>query len=330
MDATLFTSTGTTQTITNNDNGTTGFKPDLLWVKSRSVADDNILNDSVRGVANYLVSNTTAAEVNKPTYLTSFNSDGFSIGTGNFTNGVTLVAWQWQAGQGTNTTNTAGSLTSTVSVNQTAGFSIVTFTKTATTSQTIGHGLGIAPSFYVVKTRQSSGYTSWAVYHSSIGAGNYLELNSTAASASSSTIWNNTSPTSSVFSMGTAWTATQNMVAYCWAPVAGFSQFGSYTGNNSADGPFIYTGFRPKFILFKLSSGGLSDWTIIDTSRDTYNTCVDRLNPNTSAAESTGYNVCDILSNGFKLRSAIGDWNVSATYIYAAFAENPFKYANAR
>jgi hypothetical protein len=333
MDATTYTSNGTTQTVSNADLGTVGFKPDLLWFKNRSIVQNNYLVDSNRGVANILVTNATTAENNAPTVVTSFNSNGFSFGVDNTANGNSMVGWQWQAGQGTNTSNTSGSITSTVSVNATAGFSIVTYTGNGVNS-TVGHGLGAVPQLVIVKNRSNSGF-SWIVYSASIGATNYLLLNSTAASAADSTVWNNTNPTSSVFSIGTGGTLNNNgntFVAYCWAPVAGFSQFGSYTGNGSADGPFIYTGFRPKFFLVKDSNDAVDSWYILDSSRNTYNVANSLLFPNTSDAESTNVNyLVDFLSNGFKIRGTGAGLNTNAhTMIYAAFAENPFKYANAR
>jgi hypothetical protein len=309
-----------------------GFQPDFVWVKTRADAASHALTDAVRGVEKALFTNTTGAEVTSSTYLTSFNSDGFTQGgAGNFARN-SLVAWNWNAG-GSNATNTSGTITSTVRANTTSGFSIATFTKNATTSETIGHGLGVAPSMIIVKTRQSSGYTSWAVWHTSIGIGNYLELNTTAASQASSTIWNNTLPTSTVFSMGTAWTNTQNMVAYCFAPVAGYSAFGSYTGNGSADGPFVYTNFRPRWIMYKRTDTSGSSWVVIDTARDTYNYSDKELYPNLSNSENTGSARIDILSNGYKIRSdsTYGYINASGgTYIYMALAESPFKFSLAR
>jgi hypothetical protein len=337
MDATTYTSNGGVQTVTNNDLGTVGFKPDFLWFKNRSITQNNYLVDSNRGVANILVSNATTAENNAPTVVTSFNTNGFSFGVDNTANGNSMVGWQWVAGQGVNNTNTVGSTTSTVSSNTTTGFSIVTYTGTGTTA-TIGHGLNVAPQFIIVKDRVSSAYT-WVVYHASLGATKYLNLNIVDAAYTSSDPWNNTSPTSTVFTTGISNGTNKSgdtYVAYCWAPVAGFSQFGSYAGNNSSDGPFIYTGFRPKFIMIKNYAGASGqDWLIWDTSRSPYNVEQARLKPNDSAAEVSGdgYDYVDALSNGFKLRGQAGSNGTNGSgysYIYAAFAENPFKYANAR
>jgi hypothetical protein len=323
MDATTFTATGTTQTVTN----TAGFKPDLVWQKARNQAYDHLLGDSVRGVANQLSSNTTGAEVSYPNFLTSLNSNGFSLGTTNTPNGTTMVGWQWQAGQGSSSSNTSGSITSTVSVNATAGFSVVTWTGAGSTG-TVGHGLGVAPSMIIAKRRNTT--TNWQVYHSSLGATNQVCLNLTNASFSTTT-WNNTTPTSSVFSVDNVELGANGgtYVAYCWSQIAGFSSFGSYTGNGSTNGTFVYTGFRPKFVLTK-SIGVAHDWNIWDSSRSPYNAAGLLLQPNSSGAEQSPYNV-DLLSNGFKFYDSNATWNGSGeTYIYMAFAENPFKNALAR
>jgi hypothetical protein len=331
MDATLYTGNGSTQTITN----AAGFKPDLVWQKSRSSTAWHNWIDAVRGVGNRLFSNDTGAESFASNSLTSFNSNGFSIGAATDwnTNGQTNVAWQWQAGQGTTSSNTSGSITSTVSVNTTAGFSIVTYTGTGSNA-TVGHGLGVAPKMVIVKIR--SGANDWFVWHTSLTSGAYyLNLNATSAQQSNSVVWNSTIPTSSVFSLGTSGAINgsgSTYVAYCWAEIAGFSKFGSWTGNASTDGPFVYTGFRPKFVLFKNSSAA-TVWIIFDTARNTYNFVDTQLRPNASDADNSAGSAfsMDILSNGFKLRSSDSNFNGSGnTIIYAAFAENPFKNALAR
>jgi hypothetical protein len=329
MDATLYTGNGSTQTITNAG----GFKPDLVWVKSRSAATDNKLTDSVRGTTKGLISNTTGAETTDTNGLTAFGSSGFTVGTDtNYNNNTaTYVGWQWQAGQGSSSSNTSGSITSTVSVNASAGFSVVTYTAPSSGAFTVGHGLGVAPAMIITKSRSNT--YAWGTYHQSIGNTGRVDLNTTSSITTSvNSAWNNTSPTSTVFSMGSDWSGSGiTYVAYCWAEIAGFSKFGSYVGNGSADGPFIYTGFRPKFLLIKNTGSivGYGDWSLIDTSRNTYNVSNSQLRPNTSDSEqtNTAYNT-DILSNGFKLRTAYNDFNASGyTYIYAAFAENPFKNA---
>jgi hypothetical protein len=338
MDATTYTGTGSATTINNADNGTVGFKPDLVWVKTRSAAYDHQLTDSVRGVNKELQSNGTAAEQNYGT-VTSFNSNGFSVGTSATSNqsGVTYVGWQWVAGQGVNNTNTAGSVTSTVSANTTTGFSIVTWTGSGG-NDTVGHGLSVAPKMIITKPRNTAG-TSWVTGHQSLNGGVnpwncFLVLNGTGGQTTSANAWNNTAPTSSVFTSGSGFVgAGYTMVAYCWAEVPGFSQFGSYTGNGSADGPFIYTGFRPKFVMVKCSTTANS-WGIFDSVRDTYNAEYKLLIPNNSNAEDTGSASIvsnDFLSNGIKLRGNWSGFNANGdTYIYMAFAENPTKFANAR
>jgi len=325
MDATLWTgnSTGsTTQTITNAG----GFKPDFLWGKSRSATYNHVLIDSVRGVNKILYSDLTNAEVTNASTLSSFNSNGFTVGIdagGLNDNGKTFVGWQWQAGQGTTSSNTNGSITSTVSVNASAGFSVVTYTGTGANA-TVGHGLGVAPSWIVVKQR--NGTVTWRVYHASLANTQVLYLSATDAATTETTTWNSTTPTSTVFSVGTGSGAngnTNTYVAYCWTPIAGYSAFGSFTGNGTTDNVFIYTGFLPKFILLKASSI-VDTWYIWDSVRGAYNVNSPTLNPNTSAAE-TSVAAFDFLSNGFKLRN-----NASATYVYAAWAENPFKNSLAR
>jgi len=326
-----YTGTGATQVITNS-----GFQPDWVWLKIRSASSNHVLIDSVRGYDKYLASSSTAAESTSTDQFLSFNSNGFTLGSnagaGGNTNqsGSTYVGWQWRASNATAVTNTAGSITSTVSANTTSGFSIATFTSQASGTATVGHGLGVAPSMVIVKGRNVA--YEWYTYHVSLGASAYVSLSNTAASASSTTLWNATSPTSSVFSLGTAWTGSNTFVAYCFAEVAGYSKFGSYTGNGSADGPFVFTGMRPAYVLIKSSTFAGSSWRVWDAKRSTYNVVNSALFPNLSNAEvSTADYAIDFLSNGFKIRSAdAGENNNADTYIFAAFAENPFKYSLAR
>jgi hypothetical protein len=329
MDAQLYTGNGSSQTLTT----TSGFKPDLVWIKQRSAATGNDLTDTVRGATKTLQSQDTAAEETRANDLTAFTSTGFSVGSGGNvnTNAGTYVAWEWQAGQGTNTSNTSGSITSTVSVNASAGFSVVTWSGNSTIGATVGHGLGVAPSMIIVKQR--TGVESWATYHSSLGATKYIDLNGTAGAATSISRWNNTAPSSSVITLYNDSVnngSGSTYVAYCWSQIAGFSSFGSYTGNGSSDGPFVYTGFRPRFVMLKRSDS-TSAWTIQDSARDPENTVDKILYPNYSDAEFSGTDLMDFVSNGFKLRQAGTDRNASGgTYIYMAFAENPFKNALAR
>ena len=328
MAATLYTGTGGTVNVNNAVNGVS-FQPDFVWVKGRSGATDHALYDSVRGTTKDLVSNATSAETTQATGLTAFGSTGFTVGAlaKMNTSAATYVGWQWKAG-GTAVSNTAGSITSSVSANTTAGFSVVTYTGTGANA-TVGHGLGATPGMIIVKQR--SGVNDWPVYHSSLTSAAYiLALNSTNAQGSVPSVFNSLAPTSTLFNIGTntlSNTSGQTYVAYCFAAVAGYSAFGSYTGNGSADGPFVYLGFRPRFVMIKWTN--VESWYIFDTSRGTYNVIGPYMVPNTSAAEAT-YTAVDILSNGFKLRDTNNFVNSSGTYIYAAFAENPTKFANAR
>jgi len=333
MDATLYTGNNTTNNIVNAG----GFKPDLVWVKSRSAAYSNTLINSVMGLGSALFSDTTQAVVATSEY-TSFNSNGFSLTTSGSTasnvNGATYVAWQWQAGQGSTSSGTGtGGITSvTQSVNATAGFSIVTYTGSGANG-TVTHGLGVAPKWVIVKRRDST--SDWPVWNPTsfaVSSANVLFLNATNANFSGATNFNSTAPTPTVFSVGTnpATNASSGTyVAYCWAEIAGFSKFTSYTGNGSADGVFVYLGFRPKYVLTKRTDT-TSDWIIYDTSRNTYNVSDLRLYPNASTAETQAGGM-DLLSNGFKLRDTGPSQNASGgTYIVAAFAENPFKNSLAR
>lgn len=341
MAASLYTGTGygasvpAGQTIVNSVNGV-GFQPDFIWIKERSGTGYNIITDSVRGVTKNLYTNATSAEAtNNGTDVTTFNSNGFSVGTdsngdGVNRNGASVVGWQWQAGKGFTSSNTNGSITSTVSVNATAGFSVVTYTGNGTTGATIGHGLNAVP--YMMITKRRSTTSDWGVYHQVLGNTNYLLLDTTAVSTAGSNVWNNTSPTSTVFTVGNASftnTSTDTFVAYCFTQIAGYSKFGSYTGNSSSDGPFVYCGFRPRWIMIKRTDS-TGSWLLIDTSRNPINIAPNYLLADLSSAEGTD-NVFDVLSNGFKVRTTSASENASSgTYIYACFAENPFNYSLAR
>ena len=335
MAATTYTGNLTGQSITNGGNNTLGttFQPDLVWIKSRSAATDNKWTDSVRGATKALISNTTGAETTDTTGVTALNSNGFTLGVSTVYNNVatTYVAWQWKAG-GTSASNTNGTITSTVSANPTAGFSVVTYTGTGANA-TVGHGLGVAPSMIILKQRNAVDY--WVVWQTALGSTGYLLLNSTNGSSTAATYWNSTTPTSTVFSLGSDSRPNGSgttYVAYCFAAVAGYSAFGSYVGNGSNDGPFVYTGFRPRFLLIKNTTTAGTNWEIWDSARDLYNVESNRLYPDSSAAENGGQNAYDFLSNGFKARQGgATDSNQSgATIIYAAFAENPFRNALAR
>jgi hypothetical protein len=327
--ATTYTGTGSSLAIANTVNSVS-FQPDFVWVKGRSGATDHALYDAVRGTTKQIESNTTTAETTEATGLTAFGTGGFTVGAlaQMNTNAATYVGWQWKASNATAVTNTSGSITSSVSANQTAGFSIVTYTGTGANA-TVGHGLNIAPAFIIIKSR--SAVTEWGVFFGD--ATRYLLLSTTGAAVTSSTFWNNTNPTGSTFSLGSASTVNFNAttyVAYVFSTIAGYSKFGSYTGNGSADGPFVYLGFRPRFVLFKTITDGTTSWLMMDSSRSVYNLQGANLFPNLANAENT-VGAVDFLSNGFKLR--INDLSVNGsggTYIYAAFAENPFSYSLAR
>jgi len=313
FDATLYTGTDTTQSIINSG----AMQPDLVWVKARNTAYNHYLYDVVRGATNALRSSTTGAESQAGDSTLVLQSNGFQVtgtGLGVNSNGTTIVGWQWKEGA-------------------TQGFDIVTYTGTGSNT-TIAHNLGVAPAMMILKRR--SAIDSWPVYHASIGAANALILNNTNAQGAVATYWNNTAPTSSVFSVGTDSAVNASgstYIAYLFSEVAGFSRFGSYTGNGSADGPFVFCGFRPRFVMVKNITSA-ADWFMTDTSRDTYNVTVNKLTANTATAEASnaGLGQFDILSNGFKQRQGTGTGlnNSGNTYIFMAMAENPFKNALAR
>jgi hypothetical protein len=325
MDATLYTGTGATQSITNAG----AFKPDFVWMKTRNVSANSNLIDSVRGVTKLLQLNSTGAEATNTDVLSSFNSNGFTVVSdyGSNYSGNTYVGWQWQAGQGSTVSNTSGSITSNVSVNTTAGFSVVTYTGTGANA-TVGHGLGVAPKMVIVKVRSTT--DNWYVYHVSLGNTQAVLLNGTQATSATGA-WNNTTPTSSVISLGTTSAvnaSSATYVAYCWAEIAGFSKAFSYTGNGSTDGSFVYTGFLPRFVLIKRTDT-TGDWYMWDTARNTYDVITNTLLANSSAAETSATSI-DALSNGFKLRNTTAGFNASSgTYIGMAWATNPFKNSNA-
>jgi hypothetical protein len=328
MDTKLYTGNGGTQTISGLE-----FSPDLVWIKTRSANGyAHILQDTVRGAGKSLASQSTNLEVgNAGDFIGSFNSDGFSVnttylsGTAPDTNGNvdTFVAWAWDAGSST-VTNNDGSIASQVRTNPSAGFSIVKWNNGGGGVQNVGHGLNATPEFWIFKPIDTSG--SWFVYHKSIGTGKYLRLERTDAQVGTLTYW---TPTATAMNIATNLVVgtSSNMIAYCFAPVEGYSAMGSYTGNGSADGPFVFTGFRPAFLMIKATTTNTS-WYMLDEKRDGYNTIVPALIANGSNAESsvnpTGGKL-DFLSNGFKLRASSGLNESGNTYIYAAFASNPFQ-----
>ena len=325
----LYTGTGSSNAVTG-----VGFQPDWTWIKERAGAADHFLFDAVRGVTNSIRSDQGSATYTNAQLLTAFGTDGFTVGTdGNVNgNGSTFAAWNWKAnGQGSS--NTDGSINTTyTSVNTTSGFSISTYTGTGSNA-TVGHGLGVAPSVMIVKNLTNA--NSWSVYHKGLNGGvtpqNYfLHLNETDPKAANAATWNNTAPTSSVFSIGTNNNTggSYNYVAYCFAEKQGFSKFGSYTGNGNADGAFIYTGFKPAFVIIK-ESNGTNSWQMWDNKRPGYNLTDKYLQPNTTSAEISGNNQIDILSTGIKLRSSNTANNGNGqSFIYMAFAEAPLVGSN--
>ena len=303
---------------------TLNFQPDWVWLKSRSNADTHVAFDSVRGVNKRLSPSETSQESTTSDELTAFNSDGFTLGTGDNVNRAsqTMVAWSWLSG-GSASSNGDGSITSSVSANTTAGFSIATYTGTGS-SATIGHGLSSVPQMIIVKRRDSA--DGWFIYHHSIGNGKYLRLETTDAEASSSNLWGGTDPTSSVFTVNNNSTngSSRTFVAYCFAEKKGYSKFGSYTGNGNADGTFVYTGFKPAFVILKRTDA-TNNWHMVDNKRDTFNPTDLQLYPNLNNSEYAETDGMDFLSNGFKIRESATWINASGgTYIYMAFAEAPF------
>ncbi len=331
FDTVLWTGNGSSQSITLPG----GFSPDLVWLKQRNGTDWHGLFNTIVGATTRLFSNSTNAEATNAQTLTSFNSNGFSVGNTNEVNGNNnpYVAWCWDAGSST-VTNTQGSITSTVRANASAGFSIVTYTGTGATGGTVGHGLGAAPGMIICKSRDNAPY-SWIVWHKALTVNESLILNSTAAVGTYSNTWGSSLPSSTVFGVTAVNGANNNtgsMIAYCFAPVAGYSAFGSYTGNGSTtDGTFVYTGMRPRFVLIKRTNT-TGNWILFDSARDSYNVGDRMLFPNLSNAETQlATDRMDFLSNGFKLRAEGGASNGNGdTIIYAAFAESPFNYARAR
>ena len=333
MNTKLYTGTGSSNSVTG-----VGFKPDWTWIKNRDQADEHNVYDVVRGATKRLITNDSTVEGTQSNGLSAFGSDGFTVVDSNATNisNEKYAAWNWKAG--TSFSNSAGangaSIASTGSINTAAGFSIVKYEATGSNA-TVGHGLGAVPKMIIVKDLEDTGGSNWAVYHSSLGNTKFLELNANAAPDTSSGLWNNTTPTSSVFTIGTnsrVNNSGNDFIAYCFADVQGFSKIGSYLGNGSADGAFIYTGFKPAFFMLKRTNTAGSDWSMWGyTSLSGFNSIGRRLFPNTNGAESSQDSspMADFLSNGIKLRQADGDYNGNDnTYIYMAFAEAPLVGTN--
>ena len=325
----LYTGTGSSNSVTG-----VGFQPDWVWIKDRGSNANHHLFDAVRGVTKDIISNSSNAQGTDAQKLTAFGADGFTVGTNGNVNGssANMVSWNWKAGTGQGSSNTDGSINTTyTSVNTTSGFSISQYTGTGSNA-TIGHGLGAVPKMIIVKNTSTT--DSWMVYHVGSGSNAYLHLETTNAALSPSTAqFQATTPTSSLFYVGTADgtnKSSSNMIAYCFAEKTGYSKFGSYTGNGNADGKFIYTGFKPAFVLFKGSTIA-ENWWMFDTKRSESNVANDGLIASTSNSEYSNNATfkIDILSNGFKMRSTDSFANSSGnTYIYMAFAEAPLVGSN--
>ena len=325
----LYTGSGANQSITLD--GSEDMQPDLVWIKDRTNTNNQVWTDSVRGVEKVILSNATNAEATYTDGLTAFNSDGFSLGDDDDgqmnVNTNACVAWCWKA-NGSGSSNTDGTINTTkTSANTTAGFSINTFEGTGANA-TVGHGLGAAPTVLIVK--KTSQGANWGI--GSVHIDNWTDyvVFGTGAKEDDANFWNDTAPTSTVFSIGSSGninTDDEDHVAYCFTPIQGFSKFGSYTANGSTDGVFVYTGFRPAFLMTKLTSTSGGGWEVVDSKRDGYNGENNRLYPNDTAAEGTG-NDYDLLSNGFKVRQSGGSQQSGRVNFYMAFAEQPFVNSN--
>jgi len=303
------------------------FKPDLTWIKERNQTRGHVLFDVVRGATYQFNPNSNATNVAVAESLKSFDTDGFTVGNATSVNENTklYVGWNWLAG-GSGSSNTSGSINSTVSVNATSGCSVVSYSANNTAGATVGHGLGVVPKMILVKESTGS-VNDWTVYHVTQGNTTRGILNETNTWGSNAA-WNNTTPTSSVFTIGSGSVVNRSgstYMAYCFADVENFSKMGSYKGNGNASGTFVYTGFKPAFVIYKRSSG-TGDWVMVTNSILGFNQVNTQILANTSSAETTNTaQSCDILSNGFKLRGTQNNSNASgSTYIYMAFAENPF------
>ena len=320
-----YTGTGSSHSITG-----LGFQPDFNWIKNRGAANSHNLRDSTRGVTKVLASNLNVAEYTNAGYVTSFDSDGFSLAdSGGDTNasGNTYVAWNWKA-NGSGVSNTDGSITSTVSANTTAGFSIVTYTGNGTQGATVGHGLGKAPAMIITKGRDQ--VTNFNTWHNSFSDNQYIALDTTTAVGTDGNTFPDASDmTSTTFEIGSGSWINGNgntFVAYVFADIEGYSKIGTYTGNGSTDGTFVYTGFRPAFIIAR-SYDNAEGWTMIDNKREGFNVSNNWVSANASTAEYSGaqYTLIDILSNGFKWRNSNINGNGSGrNLLYMAFAEHPF------
>ena len=326
----LYAGDGNDDRSITNDANAGNFSPDWLWIKNRSGTNGHALVDTTRGATKVIRSQADNAEETESNGIQAFETDGFQIGTSGLVNTSSnnYVAWQWKANGGSRTTFTESGNNpgGGYQANTTAGFSIVDYTGTGSAG-TVQHGLGVTPKLIIIKNRERS--DSWRVAAEVIGYGNQLLLGASGADAEASdtNTFNNTAPTSTVFSVGTR-NATnadgEGHVAYVFTPIQGYSKIGAYIGNGNSNGPFVYTGFKPAFLLWKRTGSG-TDWRIFDNKRDDDNVVKGRLFPNSNAAENTSQDTLDFLSNGFKLKSTNSGGNASGgTYVYMAFAEHPF------
>tara|TARA_R100001463_G_scaffold136093_1_gene200640 strand:- start:2212 stop:3252 length:1041 start_codon:yes stop_codon:yes gene_type:complete len=323
----LFTGTGSSLSVTNTGNA--NLQPDWVWIKNRDISASHVLTDTTRGATKSLFSDQDSGQATETQQLTSFNSDGFTVGTSNNVNGNgnASVAWQWKANGGTTSSNGAGSITSTVQANTTAGFSVVSYVGNGVNGASVGHGLTAIPSVIIFK--RTDGVRNWMVYHQAIGPTKATFLDLSAAADTDSVYFSNTAPTSGIFYLGTNNKGNGDgtaYIAYCFAEKQGYSKFGSYTGNGSADGSFVYTGFSPAWVVVKRTDSG-NNWHMHDNKRAPYNSNNKTLYPNLNNPEAT--EDFDMLSNGFKLRESGGGYNADGgTYIYMAFAQNPLVATN--
>jgi len=313
----LYTGNGGTQSITG-----VGFQSDFTWIKRRDAGNNHRWTDAVRGVEKEIYSDGNWSEDTRTNGLTAFSADGFTIGNSSGYNGSggTFASWNWKA-NGAGSSNTDGATNTTVSVNTTAGFSIVKWTGTGNAT-TLGHGLNAVPKFWIIKNLEQA--EDWRIYHHSLGNTKKLELNNNEAEASDISYWNNTSPTSSLMTVGSSNAnngGSRNMIAYCFAEKTGYSKFGSYVGNGNADGAFVYTGFKPAFVMVK-EYGQTGNWLMWDNTTPNWNRAYKMANE--PDAENTADNVSiDLLSNGFKFRGTAGDSNGSGNnIIYMAFGQS--------
>ena len=318
--------------LTND--GNSDLQPDFLWNKRRNQTGSHQLHDSSRGVTNVILSNGTNAEQAEANAVQAFQTDGFQVGTDGSINNdtITYVAWQWKCNGGTTTTNDAsatsvGTQDSVYQVNTTAGFSIGTYSG-ASQVGTMAHGLSAVPHVMIVKCRSDA--EPWEIYHhknTSAPETEYIRFDSANGTADSAHIWNDTAPTSSIFTVGNTGSGNESnktYVFYMWKEIQGYSKFGSYTGNGNADGAFVYTGFKPALVIQKQTSANGEYWMMKDNKREPYNQTDANVYPNANNAEGDT-NAIDLLSNGFKHRTTGAGSNASgATYIYMAWAESPF------